>query len=130
MRMKTTLFLLSLFPGLAACAAEKGNPHDAQVMEAIAAADRCGKVVTQGAVLASMGHDAPYFDEALFEGRMVRDYDLQPDELERVKSSFQAGRVEAQREATEAMEVYSDESLIPYVAELRRDVSAHWQACQ
>jgi hypothetical protein len=116
--MKTTLFLLSLFPGLAACAAEKGNPHDAQVMEAIAAADRCGKVVTQGAVLASMGHDAPYFDEAL------------PDELERVKSSFQAGRVEAQREATEAMEVYSDESLIPYVAELRRDVRAHWQACQ
>jgi hypothetical protein len=99
-------------------------------MEAIAAADRCGKVVTQGAVLASMGHDAPYFDEALFEGRMVRDYDLQPDELERVKSSFQAGRVEAQREATEAMEVYSDESLIPYVAELRRDVRAHWQACQ
>ena len=130
MRMKTTLFLLSLFPGLAACAAEKGNPHDAQVMEAIAAADRCGKVVTQGAVLASMGHDAPYFDQALFEGRMVRDYDLQPDELERVKSSFQAGRVEAQREATEAMEVYSDESLVPYVAELRRDVGDNWQACQ
>jgi len=77
-----------------------------------------------------MGHDAPYFDQALFEGRMVRDYDLQPDELERVKSSFQAGRVEAQREATEAMEVYSDESLVPYVAELRRDIGDHWQACQ